>query len=438
MTEILEGFPFWRLRFDEEGQPENAAAIDAFINEVEAQNLSDLFIFSHGWNNDAATALDLYRRFFGEMRNLIDDPTLPKRRVATIGAAGVIWPSIKWPDEGANTSGGAASLGSGASSDLFTELKKVFKTQQQQQTLEELLQLLEERARRQEALKQFKAKLSELIAGPNVDESSPDNLEQLGVMADDNNWRDVFEALADQEQEGNSGGGAVGLGDQFGKLWNGAKAALRQATYWQMKDRAGIIGRTGLGPLLGRLHAAAPNLKVHLIGHSFGARLVSYTLAGLPNLPATDKSPVKSLFLMQGAFSHFTFADELPFDNSRSGDLVGMASRVDGPLLTTHSLKDTAVGSAYPLASVVAGQDASSLEDPSFRWGAMGHDGAQAVEAKKALLGRAGTAYAFEVGRWLNLDGNRVIIEGDPPSGAHSDIVHPHTAWAALAAAGIG
>lgn len=438
MAEILAGFPFWRLRFDEGGQPEDAAAIEAFINEVQAQNLSDLFIFSHGWNNDSATALDLYRRFFREMRKLIDNPDLPKRRAATIGTAGVIWPAIKWPDEEADTSGGAAGLDAGASGDLFAELKKVFKTKRQRQTLAELSQLLEQRERSEAALKQFKTKLSELIAQPNVNQSSPDNLEQRGVLADDNNWREVFEALADQEPPEDSGGGAAGLGDQFGRLWSGAKAALRQATYWQMKDRAGIVGRTGLGPLLGWLHSAVPNLKVHLIGHSFGARLVSYTLAGLPNLPADVKSPVKSLFLMQGAFSHFTFADELPFDNTRQGDLAGMASRVDGPLLTTYSLKDLAVGSAYPLASVVAGQDASDLSDLLFRWGAMGHDGAQEVKAKKAQLGKAGTAYVFEVGKWLNLDGNQVIVNGDPPPGAHSDIVHPHTAWAALAAAGIG
>jgi hypothetical protein len=37
----------------------------------------------------------------------------------------------------------------------------------------------------------------------------------------------------------------------------------------------------------------------------------------------------------------------------------------------------------------------------------------------------------------VNLDGNRVIVRGAPPLGSHGDIVYPHTAWAALAAAGI-
>ncbi|HEV7515224.1 MAG TPA: hypothetical protein VGR07_02885 [Thermoanaerobaculia bacterium] len=68
----------------------------------------------------------------------------------------------------------------------------------------------------------------------------------------------------------------------------------------------------------------------------------------------------------------------------------------------------------------------------------MGHDGAQAVDAVKADLGRPGTACPFQAGKWLNLDGNRVIIKGGPPSGSHNDILYPQTAWAALAAAGIG
>ena len=46
-----------------------------------------------------------------------------------------------------------------------------------------------------------------------------------------------------------------------------------------MKNRAGTVGRNGLGPLLGRLPAG---VRVHLVGHSFGARLVSFALAGLP------------------------------------------------------------------------------------------------------------------------------------------------------------
>jgi hypothetical protein len=261
-----------------------------------------------------------------------------------------------------------------------------------------------------------------------------DNIEQSAITETQDDWRDVLTALAEGEE--NTGtGGAAGLGDVFGKLWNGAKGALRVTTYWQMKDRAGVVGKNGLGPLIGRVHQTLPDLRIHLIGHSFGARLVSFALSGLSADAVGSKSPVKSLLLLQGAFSHFSFADKLPFDARRSGDLKGMAARVDGPLVSTHSLKDLAVGRAYPLASIVARQDASALAVD--RWGAIGNDGAQAVDAAAAALGKPGTTYPFSSGKWCNLDGNKVIVNGGPPSGAHSDIVHPHTAWVALAAAGL-
>lgn len=429
MANTLAGFPFWMLTFNEDGRPGDAAAIDAFVKEAKEKKLADLFVFSHGWNNDHAMAMALYSAFFGEVRKLVDDASTPKRRAAPIGVVGVIWPSIKWPD--AETAGGGAASLDGGTPDLFEELKTVFVSADERAALKTLEGLLDQQKNSEDALGQFQVALNRLT-GTVGGSSALDDMEST-AFAKKARWNEVLEALAEADE---NAGGAAGLGDTFGKLWNGAKNALRVATYWKMKNLAGAVGSEGLGPLVGRLHAALPDLRVHLIGHSFGARVVSYTLRGLP-ASALSPSPVKSLLLLQGAFSHFAFANALPFDKKRKGDLAGMASRVDGPLLATHSLKDTAVGTAYPLASIVAGQDASGLDDPLFKWQAMGHDGAQAVDATEAALGKPGTTYPFAKGKWINLDGNRVIVNGGPPSGSHSDIVHPHTAWLALAAAGI-
>ena len=54
-----------------------------------------------------------------------------------------------------------------------------------------------------------------------------------------------------------------------------------------------------------------------------------------------------------------------------------------------------------------------------------------------AALGPVGTGYAFQRGRFVNLDGNAVVNGGGPPAGAHSDIFHPELVWAGLAAAGL-
>lgn len=355
---------------------------------------------------------------------------------------GVFWPAILWPDEvpEAAGEGGAAGMTSNLAldevpSDLLKN--KVFTGVEQQAVLEELRSLLKQRPKSNEALQRFGEQLHDLISHRPPGTSPEDRLEQVGLGEDERDWLEVFRELEGDEPVEDSEGGSAGLGDVFDRLWRGAKGALRIASYWEMKARAGVVGQQGLGPLIGQLHEIAPNLRIHLIGHSFGARVVSYALAGMSTSTVAGASPVKSLLLIQGAFSHWAFASVLPFDSGRAGDLHGMASRVDGPLLTTHSLHDTAVGRAYPLASFVNRDDSAAFEARLKRWGAMGHDGAQAVAAAEVPLGGIGTVYSFAVGRWLNLDCNMIIKEGGPPSGAHSDIVHPEIAWAALSAADI-
>src|SRR5262249_62020396 len=130
----------------------------------------------------------------------------------------------------------------------------------------------------------------------------------------------------------------------FDKWWHGARELLRTLSYYEMKNRAGVIGERGLGRLLGTLRGRNGQLRVHLLGHSFGARLVAFSLRGLPASAVGGSSPVKSLLLIQAAFSHFAFSPTKP------GALAGFANRVDGPLVATHSVHDRPVGTWCPAA----------------------------------------------------------------------------------------
>lgn len=452
MSTDLHGFPFWTLEFKKDASPVDAGALDTFVDQVAAASLTDLYVFSHGWNNDSNAAQALYDKFFAEVRKIVDAKGVAGR----IGVAGVIWPSILWPDDAAASartdvvapamSGGAVSMGMGpppplataSLDDVHAALNKGYETTGQQRLLADLMALLAERKNSDEALQKFQQTLAQLLAsesgGVASDKANPDAADGAVGLMPYKDFRRLLDTLGHQLPQP-AAGGAAGLLDGLGTLWEGAKGVLRVGTYWQMKERAGVVGREGLGPLITRLHGRAPTTHVHLIGHSFGARLVSNALAGLPATSVGPASPVKSLLLLQGAFSHFAFADVLPQDHTRSGALKGMAARVDGPLLATHSLRDLAVGRAYPAASFVNRDDASAAQDQVSRWGGMGSDGAQAVEAVRVPLGDVGTVYPFQPGKWINLDGNQVIIHGGLPSGAHSDIAHPHTAWVALAAA---
>src|SRR5579875_1294921 len=109
MSSTVAGFPFWTLPFDKDGVPQQG--VSTFPGEVAAAGVTDLFIFSHGWNNDTATALDLYTRFFQAVGAVLADPTVKLRQGAKIGVAGVLWPSILFPGDTAP----AQSQGGGAS-----------------------------------------------------------------------------------------------------------------------------------------------------------------------------------------------------------------------------------------------------------------------------------------------------------------------------------
>ena len=433
MAGEIAGRPHWEVGFDERGNPDQGE-VAALLAELPGEDLTDLLVLSHGWNSDRRQARRLYQLWFQQVPGLLAQGGSQAR----VGTLGVVWPSKRWADEpepAGELGGGAAGLGDTAAAPpadpaLVEDLKDVFVGDDQRRALDELARLLAERPEDPAALARFQTLMGELTTTPDADPAGEDQGE-TALLEDDP--EEVFGRFADAVPRTGEGG-AAGLGDAFGRLWNGAKEALRQLTYFEMKKRAGVVGKQGLGPLLGRIAQADPEVRVHLLGHSFGARLVSFALAGLPD-PAN--SPVKSLYLLQGAFSHFAFADALPMDRARGGALKGMAARVDGPLVASFSVHDTAVGKLYPLASLSSRDDAAALEDQLFRWGGIGHDGAQAVEATVAALGPVGTAYPFRRGRFVNLDGNAIINGGRPPAGAHSDIFHPELVWAGLAAAGL-
>ncbi len=429
----VTGFPYWEMAFDQTGQLTSPATFDQLVAEVPQQALTDLFLMSHGWNNTPQAARDLYARYFGQIRALIDAGQGAK--AASIGVVGIIWPSMRWADETpVAQAGGAMSIRTHPpDAALVTDLKAVYTEPAQQQALDTLAQLLTTRPRDPQALVQFQQSMRALVATPDAAAAPEDNGDHLLFDLDAEQVFKDFSRLAPPRPIG----GAAGVGDVFGSLWDGAKEALRATTYWEMKRRAGVVGQRGVGPLMMRLSSAQPNLRMHLIGHSFGARVAAFSLSGLPDTATSTTSPVRSVFLLQGAFSHFSFASALPFDHSRSGALANMLTRVNGPFLVSHTLKDTAVGTFYPMASMLAHDDASATDDLLFRWGAMGHDGAQAVDAAEAPIGRVGTAYPFVSGGALNLDGNALIVNGSPPDGAHGDIFHPEIAWASLAAAGL-
>ncbi|MET8545367.1 hypothetical protein ABZW03_32730 [Kitasatospora sp. NPDC004799] len=452
MRRLPTGEPVWDLVFDENGVLASPAA-GGFLDEVAAEGVTDLFVFSHGWGN----SVDQARGLYGEMFPMIRDAGSGAANLGTVGFAGVFWPSLWFPPTPATPptavaapqAGGGAVAGPDAGTaavsgaDIAESLAEGFADPAQRQAVTEIGRLIDEAeaavgtgetdAAKEQRLVRIHALLQSLVPPPAPHGEFEDSGETALLL--DADPRTAYQATAEAFGSAPPGSSTQGLGDWFHNAVNGAKDALRVLSFSVMKARAGDIGRAGLGPLLAALHGRAPALRVHLVGHSFGARLVSFALAGVG---APADSPVASLLLIQGAFSHWSFAHAQDNPFGSAGALNAVADRVHGPLVSTHTVHDWAVGVWYPKASFLARQDSEA--EAAGRWGGMGADGYQAVApAEDRLMPAAGGGdYGFVPGTFYRVNAAAVIndVAGQPFAGAHSDIRKPQVAALAVAAAG--
>ncbi|MFD4373027.1 serine-threonine protein kinase [Streptomyces sp. NPDC058486] len=397
--------PYREIVLDRDG--DGPAGQAAELVALARRGVTDLVVFAHGWNNSPSGATRLYSDFFEPFPGLLA-PGIE------VGYAGVVWPSMMFTDE------------------PVPDFRALVTTlPEKERAIVRLTELLALAPPEEAAFAEFGALLRELA---DVDDEgfaaaggAPDFLAPEFLVADPLETCAVFTAaLEGTTPEAVFGGG-------LGRLWKGGREALRQATYYVMKRRAGQVGERGLGPLLAEVARRAPGLRVHLVGHSMGARLVAYALRGLPGA----LRPVRSMTLLQGAFSHYAFAARLPHDPGRSGALRDMQLRVRGPVVACHSRHDTALGVLYPLASRAAGDSASLAEplgrlvarDP--RWGAIGWDGVQGVP------GAARRTLATVLRDGVPLSGC-VSVDAAEVVGSHSDVRRPELARVVVSAARIG
>jgi hypothetical protein len=387
----IEGRPYWELTYDTSGAL-TAPAEGRFLDEVAAQGITDLFVLSHGWGTGEQHARSLYRAMFP----LIGKAAAQAPGVGRAGFAGVFWPSLWFPDpppDAAATVSAAVQADRPGAADAVLSGKEIAQTLMasfevaQHAALGRMGELIDEGvagagaepdSTQQQRLDEFHQLVGTVFA--TAPQSGEDSGEAALLFADQPGA--AYAQISDIVGSAPGDGSAQGIGDFFGKVWSGAKDTLRVGSYFEMKGRAGTIGRRGLGPMLERLHRRVPAVRVHLAGHSFGARLVSYALSGIGS-PAA--SPVASLCLIQGAFSHYSFTPvrNMPFGSA--GALSGFADRVRGPLTATFSPHDWAVGRWYPKASFLARDDAAAQVDPSMRWGGMGAHGFQGTSPTQAL-----------------------------------------------------
>lgn len=426
------------VEFDKNGDLFDAGQGRAIVSA--SAGFTDLIVIAHGWNNNIDDARSLYDGIFASVERVMGNGLIPNIAGRTFGVARVFWPSKKFESAELIPAGGAAALdASGPDAALLAGVLDRLKVDPARlggsdtnpartRILDDARSLVprldSDPAARQTYLDLIRSLLDPAQAGP--DDASREFFETPADAVFDSLKEAVVApgrpAAGGGADLGNEGG-AAGFGDLLSGMVAAARRIANYATYYEMKARAGDVGRRGVIQLLNAVRAANPMVRLHLIGHSFGGRLVTAAAHALaPNTKST------SLTLLQAAFSHNGLSAN--FDGNHRGAFREVLSeaRVSGPIVITYTKNDDAVGVAYPLASRLARQVASALGDENDPYGGMGRNGAQhTAEVDPAVnsLTAVGPSYNFRQGRVYNLMADSFIHD-------HSDIQGFQVAFAIL------
>jgi len=434
-------FPYFPIKFDKNAKVimPGDKALRTFLKDP-ASKPTDLIVISHGWNNDMAEAENLYSELLNNAAALLQEGKLPSLAGRRFAVLGVLWPSKKFAEKElipGNAAGTGDNVDVKALSLQLDHLKGTFDAANEAATLKAMKVLLPRLKDSDSACEEF-VKLARSLVKP----GSPD----LGEGSDgffSGPPLKVFQKLAKPVSftttpaaGGRSGaaaglgGAALGVSDLFSGIGSAASNVLNLTTYYQMKERAGLIGSTALNPLLQAIAKEHPALRLHLVGHSFGGRLVTATSAGVSTATILR---AHSMSLLQAAFSHYGFARNWDQKNNNGFfRRVVDQKAIRGPILITHTTSDKAVGMAYPLAALLAGQNASTLGDRNSDYGGIGRNGAQKTpEARDGNLIPAGGTYGFVAGQLHNL--NALNAAGDLIK-HHGDVCNRNVAYAVLSA----
>jgi len=419
---------YYLIAYDADGveRPDGGGLLSQqLLNEAARRPITDVFLMSHGWLGDVPAARAQYGRWIRAMADCLADlDRLRQRRPAFAPLlVGLHWPSQPWGDEELDEA--AVSFEPTASEALVDAYAgRLTDTPPARAALKVILSTAVTAAPPPVLPPEIRA------AYETLDREA--GLRSEGVAAAPGADREPFdpEAIYEAARGPTASYGILSRDDWL--------APLRTLSFWKMKDRARAFGESGGHILLRELQAAmGPDVRLHLLGHSFGALVVSAALAG-PEEAGPLLRPVNSLTLLQGALSLWSYCSEIPYAPDSAGYFARVISegRVTGPILTTQSRHDKAVGRWYPLAARAGSQVVFERpEEPKY--GAIGAWGIRGpgVEIEDLDMGPADFAYEFQPGVVYNLAGSRFIREGGGFSGAHSDIARPevaHAVWSAV------
>ena len=430
----IAGIPYVAACFDKDG---------AALNKQEVKlpdGTTDVIVVSHGWNNTQEQAEEFYTDLFTNFAAVASDQLRDKK----IAIVGVIWPSKRFTDvvnaavaEQARGGGAGLATSSTAADETIKAKLDVIATMFDKKAAKKITaaknqigKLESDLAARRKFVDELRSLLDESAA--NEEDNSAlffkldgsvmlEKLKMPTPVVSSGGGGGGGAASLGAHPKMTAAGGAAGLGDIFSGIKSGAIRFLNYLAYYEMKKRAGTVGQKGVGPMLDRLPDDVQ--RIHLVGHSFGCRVVTAAAAA----STTDK--IQSMSLLQAAFSHNGFS------KSMNGffRIVVDNHRIKGPIVITYTPNDHAVGIAYPVASRLAGTVASAFGDANDKFGGLGRNGAQKMEPGEVVQGvdqllAVNGRYSWQSGRFHNLESSKYII--DPNGGdAHMFVTGKEVAW---------
>jgi len=359
-------------------------------------NVTDVVLIVHGWNEGPESALIHYQDLIGPLDAILSN-NAARRQGHTVAYFGVIWPSAKYADDltvigmradvGGPPPAGIVAGGPNATALNDADLKARARDVAQFLGIDpdRLATQALQAAGNQGARDAFVLTLQNATAARRLafadeqtkaeyDAAFSDRGSNL-FSAIDHELQQLFTNVADVVNDNP----LIGWLQQLRRDAN-AKIAwiLNLFAYNEMKIRAGVVG-TGLAA-----HVLTPMLadrkRVHLVGHSFGGRLMTAATA-------TAEGKISNLTLLEGAFSHNALSVDPDGPINGAYRSVIDNAKVAGRIVAAHSDHDVPVWIAYPLASRVF-RDSYSLRlaasplgqvlgGPTDRYRAMGANGPQ-------------------------------------------------------------
>ncbi len=433
---------YYLIAFDEQGrerrESDNSLLSERVLNVLRTEPITDVIAMSHGWQGDVPGALRQYDAWTKNLLgNAADMQAMQARRLGFRPLlVGLHWPSLPWGDESLS---GSFAMGAeegtledtvekaaadqterlSGSPEVEVELRKIYRAYATVDSPETLPPEVEQAYQHLNSLLRAGTTGSASEEDPGFDPQA------------------IFQAARQDEEMD------LLTGASFGSLsWGSLLAPLRTMSFWTMKNRARDIGESGAHSLLLAMQqaAAGKDVNFHLMGHSFGCIVMTAAAAG-PKADASARRPVQSMVLVQGALSLWAYCESMLHSPGNPGyfnQLIKLA-RCEGPIATTQSQFDRAVGKAYPLAAGVAQQDSFANPNDLPRFGGVGSFGIQGIDAitTARMIGGVGENYGFQGGRIYNLNADDVISGNHGQFDAHSDIAHPevaHVIWQAASA----